>query len=53
MSNKDETKREVLADKFPQMDQKFEEVEKGVFEPKIERLGKTIKEQQQRSKQPG
>jgi hypothetical protein len=53
VSKKDETRREILADKFPQMDQKFKEVEKEVFEPQIERLGKTSKEQKQRSKQPG
>lgn len=45
MSKKDETRREILADKFPQMDQKYKEVEKEVFEPQIERLGKTGKEQ--------
>lgn len=47
LSNKDETRREVLADKFPEMEQHFEELKKQDYEPKIERLGQTNKEQNQ------
>lgn len=45
MSKKNESKREALADKFPDMDQRFEELKKQAYEPKIERLGQTKKEQ--------
>ncbi|SHI25792.1 hypothetical protein [Desulfosporosinus lacus] len=45
MSNKDESRREVLSDKFPEMDQHFQELKKQAYEPKIERLGQTKKEQ--------
>ncbi|MCO1603412.1 hypothetical protein [Desulfosporosinus nitroreducens] len=45
MSNKDESGREVLAEKFPEMDQHFQELKKQSYEPKIERLGQTKKEQ--------
>lgn len=49
MSNKDETRREVLADKYPEMEQHFEELKKQAYEPKIERLGQTKGEQNQRT----
>lgn len=45
LSNKDETRKEVLADKFPEMDEHFKELKKQAYEPKIERLGQTTKEQ--------
>ena len=45
MNNKDESRREVLADKFPEMQEHFEGLKKQAYEPKIERLGQTKKEQ--------
>ena len=50
MSNKDETRREILADKFPQMEQHFQEIKKEINEPQIERLGETKKEQSRRTR---
>ncbi len=56
MHNKDEAESKVSAsqlgtikDKYPQMVQKFEEIKKEVYEPQIERLGETKKEQFQRT----
>ncbi|WP_199241763.1 hypothetical protein [Desulfosporosinus sp. Sb-LF] len=49
MSTNDETKRKVLADKHPQMEQHFQEIKKQAYEPQIERLGQTDKEQNQRT----
>ena len=49
MSHKNETKREVLANKYPQTAQHFEEVKKEAYEPQIERLGQTKGEQKQRT----
>ena len=49
MSHKNETKREVLANKYPQEAQHFEEVKKEAYEPQIERLGQTKGEQKQRT----
>ena len=45
MSTKDESRREVLADKYPEMEQHFQELKKQANEPKIERFGETKKEQ--------
>ncbi len=45
MSNENETRREVLADKYPELDQNFQELKEQAYEPKIERLGQTTKEQ--------
>lgn len=45
MSKQDESRREVLADKYPEMEQHFEQLKKQAFEPKIERFGETKKEQ--------
>lgn len=45
MSNKDDTRGEVLADKFPEMEQHFQELKKQAYEPKVERLGQTDKQQ--------
>jgi len=50
MSNKNESRREALSNKFPEMDQHFEELKKQDYEPKIEHLGETKKEQRTRSK---
>ncbi|MDP4160718.1 MAG: hypothetical protein Q8911_13320 [Bacillota bacterium] len=47
--SKDETRREDLAKKFPQMEQHFDEIKEGMYEPQIERLGETKKEQARRS----
>lgn len=49
MSNKDDTRREVLANKFPEMEQHFQELKKQAYEPKVERLGQTDKEQTRRT----
>ena len=49
MSKNDETKKVVLADKYPQMAQNFEEVKEQAFEPQIERLGQTKGQQKQRT----
>ncbi len=56
MSNKDEARRAVSAnklgqikDKYPQMAQKFEAIKNEVYEPQLERLGETKKEQNQRT----
>lgn len=49
MSKTDEPRRDVLADKYPNMEQHFEEIKDQAYEPKIERLGQTDKEQTQRT----
>ena len=56
MTNNDEARGEVSAreleqitDKYPQMAQKFEEIKKEGYEPQIERLGETKKEQTKRT----
>jgi hypothetical protein len=48
----EETRREVLANKYPEMEQHFQEVKKGIYEPPIERLGQTTKEQKQEGLEP-
>lgn len=51
MSNEDEaTRRKNLANKFPEMEQHFEELKKEIYEPQVERLGETKKEQNQRTR---
>ena len=47
--SKDEIRREVLADKYPEVEQHFQEVKKEIYEPQIERLGETKKEQTQQT----
>ncbi|WP_291299990.1 hypothetical protein [Desulfosporosinus sp. BICA1-9] len=49
MSNQDQTRREVLANKYPEMDEHFEQLKNQANEPKIERLGGNNKKQKQRS----
>ncbi len=49
MSNKSETRRDILSDKFPQMEQHFQEIKKEIYEPQIERLGETKETQKQRT----
>lgn len=52
MSSKDKARREELANKFPEVDQHFQEIKKEIYEPQIERLGETKKEQKNRAKNP-
>ncbi|WP_337984364.1 hypothetical protein [Dehalobacter sp. DCM] len=40
---KNSDRRKDLADKFPQMEQKFQEVKNEIYEPQVERLGETKK----------
>lgn len=47
--SKDEARRKVLADKYPEVEQHFQDVKKEIYEPHIERLGETKKEQKQRN----
>lgn len=48
--SKDEARRKVLANKYPEVEQHFQEIKQEIFEPQIERLGETTKEQKQRTK---
>ncbi|WP_425802391.1 hypothetical protein [Desulfitobacterium sp. Sab5] len=41
--NKDE-RREMLAKKYPEAEEHFQEIKKEIYEPQIERLGETNKE---------
>ena len=50
MSNKDEAKREILEDKNLRMEERFEELKRKAFEPQVESLGQTKKDQNQRTK---
>lgn len=47
--SKDEARRKVLADKYPEVEQHFQEIKQEINEPQIERLGGTKKEQKQRT----
>ena len=47
--SKDE-RRKVLADKYPEVEQHFQEIKQAINEPQIEHLGETDKEQKQQSK---
>lgn len=47
--NKDE-RRDMLAKKYPEVEEHFQEVKKEIYEPQIERLGETNKEQKKRAK---
>jgi hypothetical protein len=42
MSKKD-ARREELAKKFPDVEEHFQEVKKGIYQPKIDRLGESSK----------
>lgn len=46
--SKDEARRKVLADKYPDVEQHFQDIKQEMFEPQIERLGETKKEQKKR-----
>ncbi|MEA4902542.1 hypothetical protein [Desulfitobacterium sp.] len=48
--SKDESRRQELVNKFPDVDEHFQEIKKESYEPQIERLGETTKEQKQRAK---
>ncbi|AHF07855.1 hypothetical protein [Desulfitobacterium metallireducens] len=48
--SKDEARREELTHKFPDVDQHFQEIKKEIYEPQIDRLGETKKEQKGRDK---
>lgn len=50
--SKDDARREELAKKFPEMDQRFQELKSEISEPQIERLGETAEEQRKRAKNP-
>lgn len=47
--SKDEARRKVLADKYPEVEQHFQDIKQEIYEPQIERLGETTKEQKQRA----
>lgn len=47
--SKDEARRKVLADKYPEVEQHFQNIKQGMNGPQIERLGETKKEQKQRT----
>lgn len=47
--SKDEARRKVLADKYPEVEQHFQNIKQEMYEPQIERLGETNKEQKQRA----
>lgn len=47
--SKDETRKQALANKYPEMDQHFQEIKQDAYEPHIERLGETKKKQKQQS----
>lgn len=50
MSN-DETRRKELANKYPEVEQHFQEIKNEMYEPQVERLGETEKEQKQQKQQ--
>ncbi len=49
--SKDESRRKVLADKYPEVEQHFQEIKQEIYEPQVERLGQTIKEQKQQTRE--
>lgn len=51
--SKNESRREALADKYPEVEEHFQEIMKEVHEPQIERLGETNKEQKERTQYQG
>lgn len=50
--SEDQARRQELANKFPEMEQHFQAVKEEIYEPQIERLGETNKEQKERAKEP-
>lgn len=47
--NKDE-RRDMLAQKYPEVEEHFQEIKNEIYEPQVERLGETNKEQKKRAK---
>lgn len=47
--NKDE-RRDMLAQKYPEVEEHFQEIKSEIYEPQVERLGETNKEQKKRAK---
>ncbi|WP_170932745.1 hypothetical protein [Desulfosporosinus sp. FKB] len=47
--SKDKARREELAAKYPEAEQHFQNIKQEMYEPQIERLGETKKEQKQRT----
>lgn len=45
--SKDKKRREELANKYPEVEQHFQEIKNEMYEPQVERLGETEKEQKQ------
>lgn len=43
--SKDQSRRETLANKYPEVEEHFQEIKSGIYEPQIEHLGETSKEQ--------
>jgi hypothetical protein len=50
--SKDESRREELINKFPDVDEHFQAIKQEIYEPQVERLGETKKEQKQRAQNP-
>jgi hypothetical protein len=48
--SEDEARRKLLANKYPQTEEHFQEIKEEIYEPQIERLGETLKEQKRRTK---
>lgn len=46
---KDE-RRDMLAQKYPEVEEHFQEIKNEIYEPQVERLGETNKEQKKRAK---
>lgn len=43
--SKNEARRKVLADKYPEVEQHFQEIKEDMSKPQIEHLGETTKKQ--------
>jgi type VI protein secretion system component VasA len=49
--SQDQSRRQELANKFPEVEQHFQEIKQEIYEPQIERLGETTKEQKKRAQE--
>ncbi|WP_407306801.1 hypothetical protein [Desulfosporosinus sp. SB140] len=47
--SKNESRREVLTNKYPEVEQHFQDIKDEMYEPQVERLGETKKEQKKRT----
>ncbi|AFM41966.1 hypothetical protein Desaci_3059 [Desulfosporosinus acidiphilus SJ4] len=47
--SKNKTRRDELAQKYPEVEQHFQNIKQEMNEPQIERLGETKKEQKERT----